>query len=588
MPTGDTMTSTDKLPASDLSPHAFEDPKGSLDSEIPTKPAPKSRAFWLSFVAIMAAEFLSALDLTAVGTALPTIAGALSDTEGDYIWVGSAYALSSTAFIPLSGNPRGCVWASVMLASIAFFVLGSAIAGAAQNMPMMIAARVIQGTGGGGILTLTEIIIADLVPLAERGLYNGLVAIVWALASFSGPPISLIWFEDLNLPVGAIAFATVFFFLSVRRPEGSTREKLAKVDWVYSSQETGLANVGLSWAGIRYAWSSVQVLAPLVIGLVLLVIFAIYEAKFAGLPAIPRDIVGNRTSLSALLTTVTHGIISIGMVFYLPVFFQACFSASPLRSAVDFLPAAITTTPFGFIGVVAITLTKKYRIVNWISWAITIVGFGLFSTIREDTSVGKWVGYQIVLRRGCRPSLWSAYVSAAGSLAKYPAPRTWGITIASTILQNSLKKNLPAAFVAQFPPNFEIAYAAIPVIRTLEEPLKTQVRAAFADSMAVIWQTMIGFAGLGLLFSFLMKEVPMDTTVDEKYTLKEKEARQPEYRFNTRTWFELRFVFLSVFSKPCPDYARTTFQCQLCGERQVLPTDFLAVPTFADPDAVAQ
>jgi hypothetical protein len=86
-PSGDTMTSTDKLPASDLSPQAFEDPKGSLDSEIPTKPAPKSRAFWLSFVAIMAAEFLSALDLTAVGTALPTIAGALSDTEGDYIWV---------------------------------------------------------------------------------------------------------------------------------------------------------------------------------------------------------------------------------------------------------------------------------------------------------------------------------------------------------------------------------------------------------------------------------------------------------------------------------------------------------------------
>ncbi|KAJ7718383.1 major facilitator superfamily protein [Mycena olivaceomarginata] len=306
------MTSTDKLPASDLSPQALEDPKGSLDSEIPTKPAPKSRAFWLSFVAIMAAEFLSALDLTAVGTALPTIAGALSDTEGDYIWVGSAYALSSTAFIPLSGNLADVFGRkSVMLASIAFFVLGSAIAGAAQNMPMMIAARVIQGTGGGGILTLTEIIIADLVPLAERGLYNGLVAIVWALASFSGPPIggglsqngkSWRWLFYLNLPVGAIAFAMVFFFLSVRRPEGSTREKLAKVDWVGNAiviAGTGLANVGLSWAGIRYAWSSVQVLAPLVIGLVLLVIFAIYEAKFAGLPAIPRDIVGNRTSLSA-------------------------------------------------------------------------------------------------------------------------------------------------------------------------------------------------------------------------------------------------------------------------------------------------
>jgi hypothetical protein len=89
--------------------------------------------------------------------------------------------------------------------------------------------------------------------------------------------------------------------------------------------------------------------------------------------------------------------------------------------------------------------------------------------------------------------------------------------------QNSLKKNLPPAFVAQFPPGFEIAYAAIPVIRQLDPPLRNEVRAAFADSMAVIWQTMIGIAGLGLLLSLLMKEVPMGTTVDKTYTLKEKE-----------------------------------------------------------------
>lgn len=86
-----------------------------------------------------------------------------------------------------------------------------------------------------------------------------------------------------------------------------------------------------------------------------------------------------------------------------------------------------------------------------------------------------------------------------------------------------LEKKLPADFVAQFPPGFEIAYAAIPAIKLLEEPLRTQVQAAFADSMAVIWQVMIGIAGLGLLLSFLMAEVPLDTTVDESYALKEKE-----------------------------------------------------------------
>ncbi|KAJ7082585.1 hypothetical protein C8R44DRAFT_753720 [Mycena epipterygia] len=106
--------------------------------------------------------------LTALGTTLPTIANTLDDTKGDYIWVsyyfqvGSAYALSSTDFIPAFAKP-------ITLVSIAFFVIDSALAGASQNMAMLIAARSI---GRGGILTLTEIITADLVPLAERGLYQ--------------------------------------------------------------------------------------------------------------------------------------------------------------------------------------------------------------------------------------------------------------------------------------------------------------------------------------------------------------------------------------------------------------------------------
>ncbi|KAJ7669855.1 iron permease [Mycena polygramma] len=542
-------TATTELSTLDLASQTVD------HSQQPKKAAPKSRAFWMSFVAIMASTFLSALDLTAVGTALPTIAEELHDSRGDYIWVGSAYALSSTAFIPLSGNLADVFGRkAVMLISVASFVVGSALAGAAQDMSMMIAAR---GIGGGGILTLSEIITADLVPLSERGLYQGLLGMVWALASFAGPPIggalaqggkTWRWLFYLNLPVGAIAFVLVLVFLSVKRPEGSMGEKLAKVDWIGNAiviTGTGLANIGLTWGGIRYSWSSTQVLAPLIIGLFLLVVFGIYEAKIAISPAIPHDIVSNRTSLSALLTTVTHGIITIAMIYYLPVFFQACFGATPLRSAVYFLPAALTTTPFGFLAMLCITYMKKYRLVNSAAWCVSIIGFGLFSTVREDASTGQWVGYQILCALGIGPLFGAPLFPllaplptnrAASALALFSFTRsfaqasifnrsargTWGLTVSATILQNSLKKNLPAAFVAQFPPGFEIAYAAIPVIRQLEEPLRTEVRAAFADSMAVIWQTMIGITGLGLLLSFLMAEVPMATTVDETYALVEK------------------------------------------------------------------
>lgn len=143
------------------------------------------------------ALFLSALEFSSVGTALPTI---VEDLQGaDFIWVGSAYALSSSAFMPASGGLSNIFGRrAVMLVSIALFAAGSAVAGAAQSMNMLIAARgkltplgcidyvpiksdnsaAIQGAGGGSIISMTEIIVADLVPLRERGKFAGIIGAV--------------------------------------------------------------------------------------------------------------------------------------------------------------------------------------------------------------------------------------------------------------------------------------------------------------------------------------------------------------------------------------------------------------------------
>ena len=97
--------------------------------------------------------------------------------------------------------------------------------------------------------------------------------------------------------------------------------------------------------------------------------------------------------------------------------------------------------------------------------------------------------------------------------------QTWGVTIGSTVLQNRLASTLPAQFTAQFPSGAQIAYAAIPVIHTLPEPLQTEVRVAFASAMSVVWKAMIGFSGAGFLTLFLLREVPMQKHTDEKYGL---------------------------------------------------------------------
>lgn len=103
--------------------------------------------------------------------------------------------------------------------------------------------------------------------------------------------------------------------------------------------------------------------------------------------------------------------------------------------------------------------------------------------------------------------------------------QTWGITIASTILENELQKKLPESFVSQFPGGLTIAYAAIPLIKDLPEPLRTQVRVAFADSMSVIWKTMVGICGAGVLSLLLLKEIPMNSEVNETYGLHDQDNK---------------------------------------------------------------
>ena len=129
--------------------------------------------FWLIFSSMCICLSLSALELSSVSTALPTIANDLQASQ--FTWVGSAYALSATAFLPMSGGlAQAFGRRPAILITIGLFALGSGICGGANSMGMLIAGRTIQGLGGGGIQSLTGIILADLVSLQERGIFGGL------------------------------------------------------------------------------------------------------------------------------------------------------------------------------------------------------------------------------------------------------------------------------------------------------------------------------------------------------------------------------------------------------------------------------
>ncbi|KZT20290.1 iron permease [Neolentinus lepideus HHB14362 ss-1] len=500
--------------------------------------------FWVVILSIACSMFIAALELVAVSTALPTIVDDLHGKE--FIWVGSAYALASTAFLPLSGSLAQIFGRKViMLASLVIFALGSALCGAAKSMNFLIAGRTVQGLGGGGIASLVQIILSDLVPLRERGIFNGLIGIAWSTASAIGPIVGGAlaehgkwrWLFYLNIPICGFAALLVMVFLQLRTPPGTFREKLRRMDWIGNIMviaSTTAVVIALTWGGIQYSWGSANVLVPLILGLLGLVAFVIYEAKIPDHPIVPFNLMASRTGISGYAQTFLMPVMMLDLVYYLPTYYQSCKDASPIRSGVDTLTIACIIAPSGIIAGATVAASKKYCPQIYLAWILAIIGAGLLSTVHADTPRSHSIGFQAVASAGLGILTSTTYFpvlaplpvsSNAHALAFFTFFRNfaqvWGVTIGGTILQNGLVKRLPVEFQTQFPGGTAIAYSIIPLIRDLEEPLKEQVRVAFGESLRHIWYAAIGFSGAGLIISLGMKSLPLHTSVDEDWGIKE-------------------------------------------------------------------
>ncbi|KAJ6454453.1 iron permease [Mycena vitilis] len=499
--------------------------------------APHDWRFWCIIVSLEICMLLTAVDFTAVGTALPVIT---QDLGGDkFIWVGSAYTLGETALIPFCGGLAQILGRRlVMLGAIALFCLGSLLSGAATTMNFLIAGRTVQGLGAGAVTALVNIIIADLVPLKDRGLFNGLMALAWGIGGGCGPVIggSLAergqwrWLFYLNGPVCGLAAVFVAIFLRLKTPTAPLHEKLKRMDWIGNSiivASTTSIVIALTWAGIQFSWSSANVLVPLILGFLGVAGFCVYEANFAEYPIIPVSLVGNRTAFSGYAQNFFNGVVLSTVAYWLSVYFQACKDAGPTAAGVDIFGISFIISPSSLLAGLVVRKTGQYRRPMWIGWILVIVGAALLGTLDENSGRPICYGFQTLIAVGMGiiyiaaffPALAPVPVSqSAAALAFFAFLRNfaliWGVTIGGTVLQNELSTRLPADFLAQFPGGTQIAFEVIPSIGNLPQPLKDEVRHAFAESLQVLWNVVAGISGLGLLVSLLMKHLPLHTSVD--------------------------------------------------------------------------
>lgn len=361
----------------------------------------------LALLGVMLAMFMAALGQTIVATAMPVIIADLGGFDR-YTWVATAYLVAATVSIPIVGRLTDLYGRKVFLVlGTVVFIVGSILAGLSQTMNHLIAFRAIQGIGGGAIMAYGFITIADLFPLKDRGKYQGLVSLVYGVASVIGPVIGGIltdvlswnWTLFINIPIGIPILLLIIRTFPQIMPEVQNRslDYLGMVTLILSVVPTLLA---LSMVGIYYAWDTPQIIGLLTFGLVMMLIFLIVESKAVS-PIMPFEIYRFRVVAVSTVVAFLAGFGLYGTIVFLPLFFQGVLGASPTSSG-GFLTPLILGIVFGAIvsGRMLARTEGRFRRHALFSTGIMALGMYLVSTLNVNTSFAVVVGYVVIMALG--------------------------------------------------------------------------------------------------------------------------------------------------------------------------------------------
>jgi EmrB/QacA subfamily drug resistance transporter len=298
---------------------------------------------------LLLAMLLAALDQTIVATAMPTIGQDLHDIE-HLPWIVTAYLLASTAVTPLYGKLSDIHGRRpVLLIAISTFIVGSVACALAPSMLVLILARGLQGIGGGGLISLAQTIIADIVSPRERGRYQVYIASVFITSSLAGPVLggflaehvhwsAIFW---INLPLGLGAFAMTYSKLK-RLPRNQRPHRLDLIGAACLVVASTSLLLALTWGGVRYPWFSIQIALVILLSITFWAAFVI-RTQTTSEPLIPISVLQNQVvrtgTLSASLAMGTF----IGLSIFMPIYFEGIAKLSASASGLALIPLMVGT-----------------------------------------------------------------------------------------------------------------------------------------------------------------------------------------------------------------------------------------------------
>ena len=474
------------------------------------------------FFGVMIAIALASLDGTIVGPALPQI---VSDLGGlsHLSWVVIAFAVASTASTPLYGKLSDQYGRRpAFFVSIGLFLVGSVLCGAAHSMTWLIAARALQGLGAGGLTTLSQTTIADVVPPRERGRYQGYIASVFALCSVAGPllgglitdALSWTWIFYINLPVGAVGLVVLARSLPAHVTTRSRSIDLPGFALLIGGTCTGL--LALSWGGSVYPWVSTPVLGLGAITLLLWGVLIPVEraAKEAALP--PR-LFANRVFACGVGGISLAIMAFFGALVFVPLFFQVVHGTSATEAGLRMAPIMGGLIVTSILSGRRVSRSGRYKIYPVIGMMIATASLAAMSlAARMDASANMFDVLLVALGAGMgmtMPNVTTAVQNAVvvADLGVATATQNFfrslggafGVAMSGTILAGTLHQTLPAG------PSLNMASLGLQDLRALPANLQADLVGAYGHSLSLIFAAAALSTLAALCILSTMPEIPL-------------------------------------------------------------------------------
>jgi len=413
-------------------------------------------------ISVILGMLLSALDQTVVGTAMPRIIADLNGLQ-HYAWVATGYLLASAASMPIWGKLSDAYGRKrFYILGMTVFLVGSALCGQSQNMSELVAFRALQGLGAGAMMPISQAIVGDVFPPAQRAKFIGVLMSVFGVATIIGPLLggwitdnfSWRWVFYVNLPVGIVAIA----FCLVALPGHVTLRK-HRVDYEGSALLVTAAVpllLGFSWAGTTFAWMSWQVIGAWVFSAVAWVAFVLWEFR-AREPVINPHLFTNRIFTVSSIASTLQSAAMFGAIMFLPLFVQGVMGKTATNSGIILMPLMIGAILASIGGGQLLARIGRYKILVCCGFVAVTVGAFLMSRMHVDVTWATLARNMVIMGLGLGIAM-SAFTVIVQN--QYPSHRlgevtaglqffrmlgsTIGMAVFGTLLNNKFNSEMTA------------------------------------------------------------------------------------------------------------------------------------------------